>query len=713
MRCLSHLLIVLGFCTGISVLVLTGCGGGPTGPGDAPAQDEPFVVPGAVALPAGSGINAASLQVVCGNAGTAPDANGVFELELPDGSGTLGFARLDRGGPLLMGWLGTDAVTLSSRSTAEALLYLGLGGWLLPSTAQPALRDRIAALGSELDPLETVVAAEILAHPEGLPAHSPSIQATLVATMNELLEREGDRFARGVLVEPFGEHSGVAVLNTGGLQSITLRNSYRRRVWVSVDRTAWVDDADREHEIDEPALTFEMPPVAGFAGVIGTIGDYFAGNVAYTPVEHGPVALRHWPDSKYTRYEVITGGMGVVPPDGDDALTQSQLDAIEYTALKTVVWDFFLPLAMNVVGTLGQLEVLGDVSGLDPDRLQEVTGLINYCATTVPAIVEHASDGNPIDAVGDLWNALAGNGDFQSVLFGVLRNLFESLGVEGGHAGMAVESAADFLQLVGWIDIVGGFMDSGIIVSHIGLSDVADRWDIKVTQPVVTLLPLEGWVPMGGRLDTLRVHVDDDTGEGNDGSAYAYHWRCEGGHGSLINPLSGLPDDEFQSSRDWVSYQADVNIEGVDSVSVDVYRTLGGQQEYIGSASSPIEVFWGVGVEEYLEIAGQGHFNLDLWSMVVPYWLYFTWERDPEALFYRLVVFEGTGLDVPTHLIETDGHLFGNADSPTAGHIVVQDSLVYSLEYWGEYGDWQEVRAEIYGICGDWWGLAQPVRPGR
>ena len=150
---------------------------------------------------------------------------------------------------------------------------------------------------------------------------------------------------------------------------------------------------------------------------------------------------------------------------------------------------------------------------------------------------------------------------------------------------------------------------------------------------------------------------------------------------------------------------------GVDSVFVEVYVTLGGNQEFVGSAAGAVEVFWGIGVEESLDIAWSVHFNPSLMKWVLPYALYFTWNRDAQALSYDLVVYQGTGYDVPIEIIPTDGDLFGHHDPEFAGHVVVEDSLVVSLE---EYHSYDELWISIQQAYGDWWGLARPIyAPGR
>ncbi len=141
---------------------------------------------------------------------------------------------------------------------------------------------------------------------------------------------------------------------------------------------------------------------------------------------------------------------------------------------------------------------------------------------------------------------------------------------------------------------------------------------------------------------------------------------------------------------------------------VDVHVTLGGQQEYVGTVRGAVEVFWGIGVEEYLECAWMPTIDALGRRVIMPYWLYFYWDRDPQAVTYDLVVYKGTGFDVPIEIIRTDGDLFDHHDPEWAGHIVVADSVVVSLDDYAEIG-YDGLRMMAFQRCGYWWGLARPI----
>lgn len=609
-RVRSHLLSLI---TGFFLFFLPACSD--DSPGDPADQNQPpalHTVSGQLALPADCTTDPATLSLNSSTGEATVEVDGAFAVELFDGTGQLVIATTSAGNPFLMGWVGDQHTEVSARTTAEVLVWMALGSWMLPYGEQGHSRELVCSLGGELDALEAAIEAELVDHPDGLTELSTGIRDALSATVTALLPDPALGGEKGVLIQPSEQRSGVEVLNRGGLNAITLKNSYRRRVWVSLDRIAYVDETDAEHELDEAANIFEIDPVEGFAGVVGTVGGYFTGDIAYTPVETEPIALQNVAEAKYSVYTLITGGMGSVPPDAEDALSSAELDAIEWVALKTMVWDFFVPLVMNIVSTSGQLEGADGIAGIDEDQISAVFTLLLYVKDTLPTIYRNSADGNVADALYDLWDVFTGSDEFKNLTFNLVRGLFERLGVEGGNAAYAMEEAANYLALVGWIDAVGGFMDTGAIAAHIGMSEVADRWELKVTDPQVTILPLAAFVQANAQVDTIRVNVDDDTGGEVDGSAYAYHWTCSGGFGNIVNPVHPTDtDNDFETHSDWVSYDAGAAA-GLDSVFVDVYKTLGSQRIFVGRAASSVQVSVDIGVRMILRGSDDTDFDMTI-----------------------------------------------------------------------------------------------------
>ncbi|MBK6900533.1 MAG: hypothetical protein IPH09_15195 [bacterium] len=576
--------VLLSIFVLLSLLTHAGCGGGDS-PGTPDPEPQPVPVTGSVTLPAGFPAEAGPLTIVCGAGGAGVGGDGAFTVLTGDGSAQLAVVR-GADGPLLLGWIAEDAAAVGARSTAEALLFFALGTWLLPDEGQIAVRGLIGDLGVELDALEAAVAAAAVAHPTGLAEAQPAVQQALADAAAAVTAEAGEK---GVIVEPAGERSGIAVLNQGGINTLTLKNSYRRRAVVFVQRSAWIGQDDVHHELAEPATSFELPPVGGFAGVLGTIGGWLAGDVAYTPVVSDPLPLELWPDSKVTEYTVKAGGAS--PPGDTEAwLTPAENAAIELVAIRTVVLDFFVPLMVNIAATSNQLGELDDILGAEQGTGAEVVAFINYCKDNVPAMWAHVQERDYGAAALDLFGAAATTPVFQQTLCDFLEHLLVRGGLNPANAAAALGNAASYLNLVGWINIAGNYMDSIIVASQIALSHHADLWDVRATQPTVHLSSSPTAMYQYDEADSLWVHVADEL-EDPQGWAFAYHWRCDGVAGTLVDPAHPEDrDNDFTTSRRSVGYVADGGAPGTERIIVEVAITEGGELTAVGADTLTLTV---------------------------------------------------------------------------------------------------------------------------
>ncbi len=79
------------------------------------------------------------------------DTLGNFSTACFTGEGQLTVVCTSEGNPLLMAWFSKNQSQVNSRTTAEVLLWLGLGSWMLPADARAGLRGVITAMTTELD----------------------------------------------------------------------------------------------------------------------------------------------------------------------------------------------------------------------------------------------------------------------------------------------------------------------------------------------------------------------------------------------------------------------------------------------------------------------------------------------------------------------------------------------------------------------------------
>lgn len=576
-------------------LAAAGCGGG-GGHTTEPPVDTHIDLAGLVVLPAGCPVNPDSLTVIDAAATADVATDGAFTITGYRDDRLLGIARGPGGAPVLLGWLSEDHPDLSVRTTAEVLAWFGVGAWLLPPAEGDTVRARLQGLTTELAALEAALASELATHPRGFSEPDAALQAALQQAVATLLAdgravtagRGGTPADKGLVIQPGAERSGIAVLNEGGINQVTFKNSWRRRAVIFLRQVRWIDAGGGEHAVAAaPDSVQEILPVGGFAGVFGTIASAITGDIAYTPVRTAPHDLPMVTGARYTDYEVVVGG----PGGGDDqtggALTPARLRKTQLTALKAMAWDLFLPLVLNVLATRDALDTsieLGETS-----TWEEGAAWLSWLGNNLTPVLGYARQGQVRPALREMWIALSGTEGFREQTLDLIRSLAERAGMAAGEAGGAMDAAREYLAIVGWFDIVGNYLDSTAVVSQMLAADFADRWEIRVAKPAVHLTASQNSLGMFARVDSLWARVEDEGGE-PEGWAWSYHWRCAGHAGTLIDPRH--PDDtsnDLVTSSRKVSYEADRG-SGEERVIVDVSLKKGTEVSPVGSDTLTLTV---------------------------------------------------------------------------------------------------------------------------
>ncbi|MBK7703867.1 MAG: hypothetical protein IPI34_13760 [bacterium] len=566
---------------------LQGCGGDdPSGPGPDP---EPQPVPtsqlaGTVAPPAGWTGDPASLRVVNGLAATACDAAGAFSLKVHTGLDQLALVQGPDGATVLMGWFGDGSTSLSLRSTAEVLAWLSLGSWMVPGDGAEAIRALLADPAVDLSGVEAAWAAMLAATPGGLAVPDQGLHDALLALTSSLVPEPG----KGVIIAPGAQQSGVEVLNEGGINRITIKNSYRRRAAGFVMELGWRDTNDVEHELPDPLVVHELevPPVAAFGGTINTIVGALTGGFAYAPESLDPILLETRGDAKRTYYRVDVLGMGLEEPDDPELYTSYELAQGEWMTMKCLVMDYFIPMFLNTAGAAGTYadNVFGDDI---PGQVNDFVGLVTGALPNFHAL---ATEGQFWPALLELWNAALTNGTLQGWVRDFIADGLQGARFTADESAEVMDGVERAFFLIGIADIVGNLADNTITGYQFGLCKKAESWDVTVTSPLIHVEPRGARIMVHGT-QLLTLVVDDDTGGNPEGWAYAYRWRCPGARGTLVNPQAPTDtSNDFFTSSAFVQYVADDGSEGLETVTCELYVTLGGERTLVRAATSTLEV---------------------------------------------------------------------------------------------------------------------------
>ncbi|MDJ0654436.1 MAG: hypothetical protein QNJ40_09805 [Xanthomonadales bacterium] len=449
---------------------------------------ETLTVAGAVILPPSSTIDPDTLTVENAFQVDVPvNAGGAFSLLTGDAP-QLAMAVQSNGDTLLMGWFGVGYDTLSTRTTAEVLLYYYLGASFTHPFLYRQIIDRIPNDVAVLDQLEAVIAAELTNDPSVLENGSAAIVQALNSAVDTILtdalSGKSVPTRKGVRVTPSDSQSGLDIIQE--FQSVRVQNNRRRPAYAYLERTVCRGSSScppLAHEFSISSIT----GITSLAAGISEVGRMIAGltdelPLAYTPTSSDREPLPLLPGATEIDYRLTVVGAGLMPGDFG-LLTPAQQTKAREINLQFVVQDLLIPFLLNVL-----LPANGE-------RLNQLYG--NESAGGI---------------VGDVSNLLLGNSAFASAIqngqfqqafrigaeavltSGSLRNRFIELVFEGvavrngpGLVRQYLDRAARAVAVLGVVDGVLATFDLTVAGSALGSSDAANIWTLTVTPVPVTL----------------------------------------------------------------------------------------------------------------------------------------------------------------------------------------------------------------------------------
>lgn len=543
---------------------------------------ETEMLQGTVELPAGTSLAVESLQVVNHLGSVAPDSSGDFELEVYVGDMQLAFVMDSQSRLVLVGFLGHTHPQLNTRSTAAALAYYALGGYLLPPPLNAQLVELLLA-ADELTALEQSV-TDAVVQSGTMGTQEQSIRQQLGQFVQAALADSRDSFLPKILyIDPGPVRSGITLDTSTGVNTITILNEHRRKTWFWVERISYVDASGAT--VPAQSLIFDgAGPLPGATTtLLASFLDVYQGKVAYAPKSLPPLELGLFPDdAQSTQYRVTAVGAGY--GSGDLAnLTPEQANMQGYMVYTTIFADFLIPIVINGALPLNKTEI-EDFFGKKgfPGTLKD---LISVGTNKAWGIAAKADSGDVKGAVEEAVKTITLSGTFRN-------NVIKLVGYLGSKAGLssAPDVAENFKEGLGEFlahaDFILTSFDTWVQGSDLLDSEQACIWDIEATASKVSIEPPTSDVQMQ-KFEYFKAHVLD--GEFPEGSL-TYHFESTAQHGRIFN--SELPEkgSKVITKLDWVWYIADAGTKGSDTLTVEVFVDEEGEQVSLGKAIAQIQI---------------------------------------------------------------------------------------------------------------------------
>lgn len=478
------------------------------------------------------------------------------------------------GRTVMMGYLSTSRREFSATTTAQALAYLVFGGGFAKGEGRLKILNELPA---EVGFPALVAAIQARLDAVGhLDAADPAVQAALENLATSLTDP-----TRGMIAEPTSG-SGLS-LDTSVENQLGVENVYLRRVEIFVRRTGYKNADGQDVEDVSSFQRREMPTVARYGGVLGTIDGLFKNEIAYSPVRlTPPLSTPRFPaNAQRTDYEVFAVGAGVVP-DTKIGIPQEVIDAQQITELKTIFLDGVLVFIASVAIPL-EGEAVDDFLKFAGGNAA-VTDIINTLRSTVPQVSGLLAQGEYSKATMAVITAVYTSNTILPLISQVMLDWLETKAdlTEGQYQSL-LGNFKNLFAILGAVDIVGTSTDLVILFADILRSNQFEKFSLRVTEGKITLTtPRTTIRPTSTTVITATIQDKDPNG------TYAYEWRVTPNSNYWVEDrsLNGTDDSldgVLRTSESEVNIRSLVLTAGDALVQCKAFQVIGSQRIEVGT----------------------------------------------------------------------------------------------------------------------------------
>ena len=594
------------------------CGGGSSG-GSGGSKAAPLITAtGQVVLPKGFTLPLNRLAVASFFSQTPVAANGSFTtsvnatgpslVQLVDTTTNkivlLGYVDAGASGSTFAGGMGQ----ISASTSATALLYFGLEGFMMPSVNMTAFRSAIIS-STQNTTVANVIATRVAADPTAITDGDAQIEAAVNVVQNtgpavgaslrlafarpqtisvthvsvtRTVGASGDQ----ILVQPSDQQSGVAVLNNNEASGIPgngiiYTNAFRRRAVAYVYEVANVDANGNKTVLPTPkevVTAFPVQPANSLNGVVGTLGQALAGNFAFLGVASGPTNLTVEPGEAQTDYDVIIVGpsstdvadvsspflvSGGAQGEEDALITEWSDEKLKLTT-QVLLLDVCIPLFTNFA--LGDSEIKDVLGERQSTLAADLGGIVNGIPDTVTAL----KAGKLSTAFSTMMTNIADSTELKQKVIGVIvTDLRLTAGPLSAKATAALGRLFQANCIIDKIDTALAAIDVVKVIHDCIASLPAESWTANVIPPKFTLTPATSTIDADGPSEAISVTTSSNV----DLSQFLFAWSCTDVQGELTSTtnqtLKSGPIAE--STVEYVGNTSVMKVGQSDTVTVQVF----------------------------------------------------------------------------------------------------------------------------------------------
>ncbi|MCC5930675.1 MAG: hypothetical protein JJU28_15630 [Cyclobacteriaceae bacterium] len=570
---------------------------------DPPVPTDFPTVPVSIELPAGSSIDLDKAALVGGFKDFPVSSNLSSKVFLPAGRSQLTFLMDKSDRIILMGFINEENKTLSTHTTAEALLYLAAGVFMLPDIVKTRFHADASSLPGMDDfkkSIETLFKNDPLMLEKG----------TYMTALKDYLEsidkpsQAIDVRARQINLDPTGVKSGIQLVDKD-FQSILFNNSYRRRAHAFVYKQSFkTKDGDEtvlirsfNSESSHPiAGQTAIDPVGEADGIIGVLLDQIKGNGIETFVkESGPVTIPLEENESEAKFAVRVVGAAF---QNNYRQNMSAIENEKYDALvlETFIKDVLLPVLAEIINQKA------DKSAGDDEAMKEIfNGFTSAFTSEFPEIYDKIKEGKFSEALRETLQKLLINGIANTAMSNATNQLLRYIylkNVKEPEFGNlysepefeAKKNAAKFLKAFELINRGLQLWEASRLLTHLASSQALEEFTARAIQHDVKLRPKSSAV-MVFRERELTAYTVTELSEGQ---TFEYRWSTSGKYGK-IKDKQGNEGSSITNEQKTVSYISEeisskLPENASDRVMVEIYVKQGSSYSLIGKDTATINI---------------------------------------------------------------------------------------------------------------------------
>lgn len=573
---------------------------------------------GSVVLPVGFKLPLSQLQVVTEAGQANVSANGSFTAPVAS-AGPRIVQLVDRvsGKIVLLGYV--DAASsgsafsaghgdISVKGTADALLFMGLLGGMLPTGSWSAFVQDIRGSAQELQ-VSNAVRASVITNPTaitdgdaGIAAAVGAVQSTFtgpnIARPDATPDRVNSTAKKGasvqrvyvtgsatsgalIDVQPGSPQSTLIIEPNPNGDGIVPVSTTRRRGTIFVYKVGTGPSTKQITPIDPPLEVFadvDVEPTLEIQSVASGILNGLQGKFAYLPATNPPILLAADPVQKVTVYDVVAISPGttdtipdvaaeLVPKDKDlqPGYIKEWRAALLQVRLKVLFSDILEPLIIEMIAGKAEESLLPEDSALE--------GVLATASHAAPGFDAALSAGDLKGAATAVLNALEHNSNnLRSTYIAALsQKLVSTKTLDAATFQAALQNASKAVAIIGVIDKGIALVDITQAFHDNRIDNDAEFWTATVLQPIVSIIPGQSFVDTNDPLVHLRVAIRDVS----DLSAFRFKWSNTALEGNLesstsTNPLSTgiIPDSSCVYVTDFTKFSVGTK----DTITVQVFN---------------------------------------------------------------------------------------------------------------------------------------------